>query len=138
MPQKKVEENNFGIRKRLLEYDDVMNSQREVIYTKRRNALVGDRVDIDVMNMMQDTSEILVENCEGYDFDSFNEAVMRLMSIDAGFDEAFYGRQPRRSWQTSFSTTCSMSIREGWTPWCRRRILSSRKSTRSRVPYTRT
>ena len=90
--QKKVEENNFGIRKRLLEYDDVMNSQREVIYTKRRNALVGDRVDIDVMNMMQDTADILVENCEGYDFDSFNEAVMRLMSIDAGFDETFYNK----------------------------------------------
>jgi preprotein translocase subunit SecA len=50
--QKKVEENNFGIRKRLLEYDDVMNSQREVIYTKRRNALSGERVEIDVMNMM--------------------------------------------------------------------------------------
>ena len=90
--QKKVEENNFGIRKRLLEYDDVMNSQREVIYTKRRNALVGDRVEIDVMNMMQDTADILVENCEGYDFASFNEAVMRLMSIDAGFDEAFYNK----------------------------------------------
>ena len=52
--QKKVEENNFGIRKRLLEYDDVMNSQREVIYTKRRNALSGERVEIDVMNMIQD------------------------------------------------------------------------------------
>ena len=90
--QKKVEENNFGIRKRLLEYDDVMNSQREVIYTKRRNALVGDKVDIDVMNMMQDTADILVDNCQGYDFNSFNEEVMRLMSIDAGFDEAFYNK----------------------------------------------
>ncbi|MBO5194266.1 MAG: preprotein translocase subunit SecA, partial [Bacteroidales bacterium] len=57
--QKKVEENNFGIRKRLLEYDDVMNSQREVIYTKRRNALSGERVEIDVMNMMQDMAEII-------------------------------------------------------------------------------
>jgi len=46
--QKKVEENNFGVRKRLLEYDDVMNSQREVIYTRRRNALYGERVDVDV------------------------------------------------------------------------------------------
>ena len=94
--QKKVEENNFGIRKRLLEYDDVMNSQREVIYTKRRNALIGDRVDIDVMNMMQDTADILVENCEGYDFESFNEEVMRLMSIDAGFDEAYYNKATRK------------------------------------------
>ena len=69
-----------------------MNSQREVVYTKRRNALVGDKVDIDVMNMMQDTADIVVENCQGYDFASFNEEVMRLMSIDAGFDEAFYNK----------------------------------------------
>ena len=66
--QKKVEENNFGIRKRLLEYDDVMNSQREVIYTKRRNALSGERVEIDVMNMMQDIAQILVEKSEEMDY----------------------------------------------------------------------
>ncbi|MBO8484074.1 MAG: preprotein translocase subunit SecA [Bacteroidetes bacterium] len=89
--QKKVEENNFGIRKRLLEYDDVMNSQREVIYTRRRNALSGERVEIDVMNMMQDMSEIIVENCAGYDYDSFAEYVMATLSIDLGFDEQFYG-----------------------------------------------
>ena len=88
--QKKVEENNFGIRKRLLEYDDVMNSQREVIYTKRRNALSGERVEIDVMNMMQDTAEILVDRSEGLDYESFNEAVMGSLSIDLGFDEEFY------------------------------------------------
>ena len=88
--QKKVEENNFGIRKRLLEYDDVMNSQREVIYTKRRNALSGERVEIDVMNMMQDTAEILVDRSEGLDYDSFNESVMSALSIDLGFDEEFY------------------------------------------------
>ena len=89
--QKKVEENNFGIRKRLLEYDDVMNSQREVIYTRRRNALSGERVEIDVMNMMQDMAEIIVENCAGYDYDSFAEYVMATLSIDLGFDEQFYG-----------------------------------------------
>ena len=88
--QKKVEENNFGIRKRLLEYDDVMNSQREVIYTKRRNALSGERVEIDVMNMMQDTAEILVDRSEGLDYESFNEAVMGSLSIDLGFDEEYY------------------------------------------------
>jgi preprotein translocase subunit SecA len=55
--QRKVEENNFGIRKRLLEYDDVMNSQREVIYTRRRNALLGERIDVDVQNMMIDFCE---------------------------------------------------------------------------------
>ena len=94
--QKKVEENNFGIRKRLLEYDDVMNSQREVIYTKRRNALSGERVEIDVMNMMQDTAEILVDRSEGLDYDSFNESVMGTLSIDLGFDEEFYqGAKPK-------------------------------------------
>ena len=56
--QKKVEENHFGVRKRTLEYDDVMNSQREVIYSKRRNALSGERIEIDIYNMMQDTAEI--------------------------------------------------------------------------------
>ena len=88
--QKKVEENNFGIRKRLLEYDDVMNSQREVIYTRRRNALSGERVEIDVMNMMQDMAEIIVENSEGYDYADFAEYVMKALSIDLGFDEEFY------------------------------------------------
>ena len=88
--QKKVEENNFGIRKRLLEYDDVMNSQREVIYTRRRNALSGERVEIDVMNMMQDMSEIIVETCAGYDYGSFAEYVMATLSVDLGFDESFY------------------------------------------------
>ena len=88
--QKKVEENNFGIRKRLLEYDDVMNSQREVIYTKRRNALSGERVEIDVMNMMQDTAQILVERAEGMDYESFSELVMMSLSIDLGFDEEYY------------------------------------------------
>ena len=67
-----------------------MNSQREVIYTKRRNALSGERVEIDVMNMMQDTAEILVDRSEGLDYESFNEAVMGSLSIDLGFDEEYY------------------------------------------------
>ena len=88
--QKKVEENNFGIRKRLLEYDDVMNSQREVIYTRRRNALSGERVEIDVMNMMQDMADIIVETCDGYDYEEFSHFVMKSLSIDPGFDAEFY------------------------------------------------
>jgi preprotein translocase subunit SecA len=90
--QKKVEENNFGIRKRLLEYDDVMNSQREVIYTKRRNALSGERVEIDVMNMMQDTAQILADKAENMDYESFSEYVMSSLSIDLGFDEEFFAK----------------------------------------------
>ena len=88
--QKKVEENNFGIRKRLLEYDDVMNSQREVIYTKRRNALSGERVEIDVMNMMQDIAQIIVDKSEGMMFEEFAENVMTSLSVEPGFDEEFY------------------------------------------------
>lgn len=59
--QKKVEENNFGIRKRLLEYDDVMNAQREVVYKRRRNALKGERLKVDIANMIYDTCEVIVE-----------------------------------------------------------------------------
>ena len=88
--QKKVEENNFGIRKRLLEYDDVMNSQREVIYTKRRNALSGERVEIDVMNMMQDIAQILIEKADGMPYEEFSEYVMSALSIEPGFDEETY------------------------------------------------
>ena len=60
--QRKVEENNFGIRKRLLEYDDVMNVQRENIYKRRKHALEGDRLKVDIANMIYDTTEIIVEN----------------------------------------------------------------------------
>lgn len=88
--QKKVEENNFGIRKRLLEYDDVMNSQREVIYNRRRNALSGERIEIDTMNMMQDMAEIIAENSESYSYEGFEDYVMRSLSIDLGFDEEFF------------------------------------------------
>jgi len=87
--QKKVEENNFGIRKRLLEYDDVMNSQREVIYSKRRNALYGDRIQIDIANMMFDVCESLVEQYyANSEFDEFNFEVIRLLSIDNPVSEA--------------------------------------------------
>ncbi|MGD9928774.1 MAG: preprotein translocase subunit SecA [Mangrovibacterium sp.] len=81
--QKKVEENNFGIRKRLLEYDDVMNSQREVIYKKRRHALFGERLEVDVLNMMYDSLENLVNEYHGGDFEDFNLELMRLMSLDS-------------------------------------------------------
>ena len=90
--QKKVEENNFGIRKRLLEYDDVMNSQREVIYTKRRNALSGERVEIDVMNMMQDIAHILLEKSEGMPYEEFSEYVMSALSVEPGFTEDEYAK----------------------------------------------
>ncbi len=89
--QKKVEENNFGIRKRLLEYDDVMNSQREVIYTKRRHALFGERLSIDIANMMFDVCESIVQEYHGfYDYETFNMELIRLLSIEAPVDENVY------------------------------------------------
>jgi preprotein translocase subunit SecA len=82
--QKKVEENNFGIRKRLLEYDDVMNSQREVIYKKRKHALLGERLSVDVANSMADVTANLVEyyHAEG-DHDGFDFDLIRSFSIDS-------------------------------------------------------
>lgn len=88
--QRKVEENNFGIRKRLLEYDDVMNYQREAIYSRRRNAMSGERIEIDVMNMMLDASEVIVNNSDGMSYEDFSSYLMAQLSIDPGFDEAFY------------------------------------------------
>lgn len=93
--QRKVEENNFGIRKRLLEYDDVMNYQREAIYSRRRNALSGDRIEIDVMNMMIDTAYIIVEKTEGMNYEDFSGMVMAQLSIDPGFDKDFYENSKR-------------------------------------------
>ena len=80
--QKKVEENNFGIRKRLLEYDDVMNAQREVIYKRRHNSLFGDRLRIDIANMIYDTCEnIVVRNKETNDYKNFEFELIRFFSI---------------------------------------------------------
>jgi preprotein translocase subunit SecA len=82
--QKKVEENNFGIRKRLLEYDDVMNSQREVIYKKRRHALLGERLSVDVANMMFDVTETLVDTYhKDGDYDGFDFDLIRSFSVDS-------------------------------------------------------
>ncbi|HOO99693.1 MAG TPA: preprotein translocase subunit SecA [Bacteroidales bacterium] len=82
--QKKVEENNFGIRKRLLEYDDVMNSQRTVIYKKRRHALLGERLSVDVANAMYDVTANLVETYQNdADFEGFDFDLIRSFSIDS-------------------------------------------------------
>lgn len=82
--QRKVEENNFGIRKRLLEYDDVMNAQREVIYTKRRHALYGERIELDIMNMMNDTAHALVQEHQASgDFESFQMDLIRIFSTES-------------------------------------------------------
>ena len=84
--QKKVEENNFGIRKRLLEYDDVMNSQREVIYKRRRNALMGERIGIDVVNMIYDTSVGLTEQLQ-HSYEELKLELLRIMALDLPYSE---------------------------------------------------
>ncbi len=88
--QKKVEENNFGIRKRLLEYDDVMNSQREVIYARRRNALYGERIEIDLNNIMYDFADNFVETHGGIPFDDFRFELIREIAVEPSFDAETY------------------------------------------------
>ena len=86
--QKKVEENNFGIRKRLLEFDDVMNSQRTAIYNRRKNALFGDKLDLDIDNMIYDICNITVVNAQqNSDFEDFNYNVITSFGIESPFSE---------------------------------------------------
>ncbi len=94
--QKKVEENNFGIRKRLLEYDDVMNSQREVIYKKRRHALYGDRLQLDLLNMKYDVADSIVsEHLQNRDYEALKFDLLRYLTIECPFDEQdFFNKNP--------------------------------------------
>lgn len=86
--QKKVEENNFGIRKRLLEYDDVMNQQREAVYTRRRHALYGERLSVDISNMIYDLAEIIVQqSIDQRDFNQFEIELIRSLSIESPITE---------------------------------------------------
>ena len=86
--QRRVEENNFGIRKRLLEYDDVMNAQRNVIYTKRHHALMGERIGIDIMNMFYDTIESLADTYDGTsDYEDLSMEMFKIFAVEMPFDE---------------------------------------------------
>ena len=86
--QKKVEENNFGIRKRLLEYDDVMNSQRNVVYTRRRHALMGERIGLDVLNTIYDTSLAIAEQfADTLDYEGFKLELFKTFALEAPFTE---------------------------------------------------
>jgi preprotein translocase subunit SecA len=85
--QKKVEENNFGVRKRLLEYDDVMNAQRKAIYKKRKNALFGERLDIDIDNMFYDVAEASVLGVDRQDFAAFELNLLRRAGIQSPVSE---------------------------------------------------
>jgi len=91
--QKKVEENNYGVRKRLLEYDDVMNAQREVVYKRRRHALHGERLKVDIANMIYDTCEVIVDaNKLAKDFKNFEFDLIRYFSITDVLSESDFER----------------------------------------------
>jgi len=91
--QKKVEENNFGVRKRLLEYDDVMNAQREVVYKRRRHALHGERLKVDIANMMYDLAELIAENNKiAKDFKNFEFELIRNFAIESPISENDFNR----------------------------------------------
>lgn len=92
--QKKVEENNFGIRKRLIEYDDVMNKQRTVIYEKRRHALMGERIGMDIANIIWDRVVNIIEN---NDFQGCKEEFLHILSMEAPFTEEEFINQPRET-----------------------------------------
>ncbi len=90
--QKRVEENNFGIRKHLLEYDDVMNAQRKVIYTRRHHALIGERIGLDIINTLYDSVEDMVEKYGADEYEDFQMQVLKTYAIEPPFDEEEYRR----------------------------------------------
>lgn len=90
--QKKVEENNFGIRKRLLEYDDVMNKQRTVVYTKRRHALIGERIGMDIVNMIWDRCDAAIEN---NDYEGCKIDLLHTLAMEVPFTEEEFRSQKR-------------------------------------------
>ncbi|MDE6574459.1 MAG: preprotein translocase subunit SecA [Muribaculaceae bacterium] len=94
--QKRVEENNFGIRKRLLEFDDVMNKQRTYIYERRRHAVLGERIGVDIINMLYDTVENMVNNHENVtDYPDLCTEIFRVLAIEAPFTEEEYGNMSK-------------------------------------------
>ncbi|MBQ6723980.1 MAG: preprotein translocase subunit SecA [Paludibacteraceae bacterium] len=102
--QKKVEENNFGIRKRLIEYDDVMNQQRNLIYAKRRHALMGERIGVDITNMIYDTAEqIFNEARQANDYESLKMDVMQAFAVDVPFEEEDFSRGNRAELSTQLA-----------------------------------
>ena len=96
--QKKVEENNFGIRKRLIEYDDVMNQQRNLIYAKRRHALMGERIGVDITNMIYEIAENLVSDAKSAnDYEGLKFDTMQVFAIEMPFDEETFSRGKREA-----------------------------------------
>ncbi|MCH3882521.1 MULTISPECIES: preprotein translocase subunit SecA [Tenacibaculum] len=111
--QKKVEENNFGIRKRLLEYDDVMNAQREFVYKRRRHALDGTRLQIDVANMIFETCEaITIANKQNKDFQNFEFELIRFSSMTSPFTEAEFNKMSEKELTDKLYTIVTAHYKE--------------------------
>ena len=106
--QKRVEENNFGIRKRLVEYDDVMNAQRKGVYGKRQNALKGERIGSDIANMVYEVAAGLASGVYEGGFDEFKDEVRRALAIDIDIDAEQYGKMNRDE-LTEFLSEAAMS-----------------------------
>ena len=94
--QKRVEENNFGIRKHLLEYDDVMNAQRKVIYTRRHHALLGERIGLDIINTLYDSVEDITERFGPDDYEDYKMQVLRTYAIEPTIDEETFRRADKQ------------------------------------------
>ncbi|AWW31026.1 preprotein translocase subunit SecA [Echinicola strongylocentroti] len=105
--QRKVEENNFGVRKRLLEYDDVMNSQREVVYKRRKNALMGERLELDILNVMYDVCEGIVEVAKSTeDMESLRMNIYSSLGIDYKFAEEDIKSKPAAALSQELFDAC--------------------------------
>lgn len=111
--QKKVEENNFGIRKRLLEYDDIMNAQREFVYKRRRHALDGTKLQIDISNMIYDTCEAIVtQNKPEKNFQNFEFELIRISSMTSPFSEEEFNEKPDQELIDTLYETISAHYKE--------------------------
>ncbi len=101
--QQKVEENNFGVRKRLLEYDDALNTQRKVIYTRRNSAMDGEMLDIDINNIIQDFSSDFIQNCSGMKHEDFNLELIRELSLESPFADEQYEKMSQEELSDSLA-----------------------------------
>ena len=109
--QKRVEENNFGIRKRLLEYDDVMNKQRTYIYARRHHALLGERVGIDIANMLYDTIENIINNYPEADYyEDMRLELMRVLAIEPPFTEDEFRNMEREDAINALYTAATQAL----------------------------
>jgi preprotein translocase subunit SecA len=143
--QKKVEENNFGIRKRLLEYDDVMNSQREVIYARRRNALFGERLAIDLDNAFYDSCQVMAAQFEGNrkDYEFFKLQVAKEFTFDTQVSKEEFAKIPTQELSerlydelNSFYQRKRVSLNESILPVLKNMQARNNKIERVAIPFS--